>query len=177
MRTSPQKGNTMANLTPAAEVFTVTVYLSAIDDYGVIRERLKLFELDPSVTTSLGATTAAEALVADLVVVSKADVLGFTIHSTRKASVGSVTAIANLRAEGLVTLNPADGSEKMPHTIFAPANAIVAGKTLVEDSTILLDYIANFQTAGDFNISDGELVAATNPIASSAFKITGQKYI
>lgn len=167
----------MADLTPVAEDFFVTIYFAAIDSNGVVQERSKTFELADSVTLHADAVTAVDALKTDLVATMEADILGYDLTTRRRVGVGGVTVVGNLRREAVLTLNSADDTDKLPHTLLAPDDTIVSGKNVNENDAGLLAYIANFQeTGGDFRISDGEAVADTNPISKSRLRTTAQSY-
>lgn len=167
----------MADLTPIAEQFFVTIYFGALDSNGVVQERSKTYEIAASVTTHAGAVAAVDNLKTDLVATMEADILGYDLTTRRRAGVSGVTVVGNLRREAVITLNSADDTDKMPHSLYAPDDTIVAGKNVNENDAGLLAYIANFQsTGGEFRISDGEAVADTNPIASSRLRTTSQSY-
>lgn len=166
----------MADLTPVAEDFSVTFYFAALDSNGVVQERSKTFELDDGVTDAITASAAITALTADLVAVMEADILGHVLHRSRRAGLTGVTVVGNLRREAVLTLQSADDTDKMPHTIFAPDDTIVAGRNVNENDAELLAYIDNFKAAGEFFISDGEKVADTNSLVKSRLRTTAQRY-
>jgi hypothetical protein len=156
-----------AILYTADEIFTVTFTLANVDANSKLQTRQKIFELDDSVTTHVAAATAADALAIDLLAITGADILHRTIGTAQRGLASGVTSLFDVYKEAVLTLNPADGSELITHTIPAPNNAIVAGKNVIESAAVLLAYLDNFEPTGAFNLSDGEFITAANQIASS----------
>jgi hypothetical protein len=157
----------MAILYTVDEIFEVTFTLAGLDDNGKLDTRNKVYELASSVTTHVAAVTAADAIATALQAITGADILHRTISTKQRGVAGGVTSTFDVYKEAVLSLNPADGSELITHTIPAPNNAIVSGKNVTENAAVLLTYLDNFEAASSFRLSDGEAIAAANQIASS----------
>lgn len=157
----------MAILYTADEIFTVTFTLANVDANGKLQTRTKIYELADTVTTHVAAATAADAMATALQAITGADILHRNIGTAQRGLSSGVTSLFDVYKEAVLTLQPADGSELITHTVPAPNNAIVAGKNVIESAAVLLTYLDQFEAAGSFRVSDGEAIAAANQIASS----------
>jgi len=165
------------NVAPAGEKFSVSITFAANDGQTYI-DRVKEFALDAAITTAAAANTAVAALITDLLLVSKADIVAWTLHSEHKGDAGDVVAVGNPYKEASLTLNLV-GGKRGNHTILAPVDTMVSGRNIVEGLAALTGYLDNFEeTAGDFTISDGDYVVTANQIASSKLKsnTSGQQF-
>jgi hypothetical protein len=159
----------MAVLAGATYIFSLSVLIAALDHNGVVVDRVKNFEFNPTtVTDHIEATTAAAAMVILLDAVNDADILDWWITARRYGDVGSVASTGNPYKEAALTLNPlTPGNSKISHTIFAPDDTMISGKNVVESDAGLLAYLDVFEDGGDFLLSDGEQIQASNQIAAS----------
>lgn len=159
-----------AIVAPAGESFELIVTLAAVDSDGKYIDRDKVFELDEGVTVYADAVTSAAALMADLVAISKCDIVTYRVSAVHRGDSGDVTAVGNPYKEGALTLNPDGGGDGISHTIYAPITAAISGTTLIETNAALLAYLDNFETTGDFRLSDGEAISTANQIRSTRIR-------
>lgn len=157
----------MAILYTNDEIFEVTFTLAGLDDNGKLDTRNKVYELADSVTTFLAAATAADAIATALQAITGADILHRTISTKQRGAASAVTATFDVYKEAVLSLYPLDGSELITHTVPAPNNAIVSGKSVINSAAVLLAYLDNFEAGGSFRLSDGEAIVAANQIAAS----------
>lgn len=158
----------MAIIAGATEIFTLGVLLASVDTNSVVATRMKTFEFNPTtITTHALANTAALAFLALLDAVDECDILDWWINVKHVGDIGSVTSSGTVYKEAVLTLNPLGGGKKISHSIFAPADAMIAGRNVIETNTDLLAYLNSFESGGDFLLSDGEQIVASNQIAAS----------
>lgn len=159
----------MAVLAGVTYQFSMSVLVAALDHNSTVVTRVKEYEFNPTTVTDFDlATAAAEAHVVLLDAVNDADILDWWITSRRYGAIGSVASTGNPYKEAVLTLNPlTPGNSKISHTIFAPDDTMISGKNVVESDAGLLAYLDQFEDGGDFLLSDGETIAATNQIAAS----------
>lgn len=131
----------------------ISVTFNAVDDYN--RESLKRFE---GVATVLAtAQTDATNLMADFAAVSLAGVRGRTFNVFEVQSEAVETG-ANVDAGGTVHVRLNNGKK---HALKIPA---IDPALVNPDGTIditaqaITDYVANFETAGQFRVSEGNYV-------------------
>lgn len=108
----------------------------------------------------LSAIAAAQALQADISAFSMLDVLSFSINYEETVT-DTPTANANVDEGGTLVVSKVASSKRANLKVPGPEAAIrnVDGTLDVAD-VIVTNFIANFQSGGDFLISDGELVDA-----------------
>ena len=167
-----------ANVAPVGETFTLVVTFAAIDSDGSYIDRVKEYPMSDGVTDYTGAGTAATAILADIIAVSRCDVVSWSIRVDHKGDAGDVTAVGNPYKEAFLTLNPDGGGDGITHAIPAPVAAIVSGKNVDETDALLLAYLDNFEPTGSFTLSDGESISAANQIKSSKLRSvsSGKKF-
>lgn len=103
------------------------------------------------------AQTAAAALAADLAAISQGDVLAYTI-SERIVYTDAATAGSNVD-EGAHIVARKDDNYNVSLAIPMPEASIRnADGTIDIESALVTDYTSNFTAAGDFTVSDGELI-------------------
>lgn len=103
------------------------------------------------------AVTAANSLLIDLANITEMEILSFTV-GLRTVYADSVIAGANRDEGGTFTLNKTDNYRAV-HKVPAPVQAIrnTDGTIDITDA-IVTDYFDNFLAAGDFTVSDGEII-------------------
>lgn len=158
----------MAKLYSASPRYSVTFTVANIDQNMKVQVRTKTYKLKSTVTDYADVLTHSEALADDLVLCTGADLLHKSISADFRGLMANVTGTFDVFKEAALSLNPADGSELIFHTIPAPNNTIVSGSNVQEAAANLASYLDNFEITGFFTLSDGESIAATNQIASSA---------
>lgn len=167
----------MSVLVGATARFEVDITVAAIDSNGVQYERTKSFQLDPSVTDDGDVVLAVAALLPALDAINEADITKYVIRKIFDASTGAVTAVGNLRKEALLSLRIAGSVKKEDHTIYAPYDSMISGKSVVITAPVQT-YLDLFETAADFTISDGEHIStdeATRVAASRTRFVRGGK--
>ena len=108
----------------------------------------------------LSAVAAAQALQADISALSELDVLSFHI-SYEETVTDTVTAGANKDEGGSIVVSKVGSTKRHTMKVPGPAAAVRnADGTLDITNALITDFVANFQVAGDFLISDGEQVDA-----------------
>lgn len=161
----------MANLVNGAVLrFAAEVTLAALDSNNVVQERTKLFEFNSGVVLYADALAALGALITSLVAINEADIVRYRLVEIFDVTTGPVTLVGNVRKEAVLSLRLAGSSKKAAHTIYAPSDANVSGNAVVIDADMLA-YLDNFETGGDFTISDGETI----PVGGAAEQVAASR--
>lgn len=134
-------------------------------------EATQTFEtgLDPSVALLTDIEAARDALVSAIAAISEAVVVSANIIVQYVDAVAGFGA-GEIEALAVVTANLETGTKAHNFRIPAPAIGVFVGAVGDDRNTVditdadLLTYVGLFQSAGDFLVSDGESVAATNPL-------------
>lgn len=157
--------------TLAVTGYELRVTFAALDYNGLVHTRDQVYELIAA--DDIEAEAARAAFLTDLGAATAALIVGSRltkIHGTADA----ISQTAQLHKVAVMTLRPATAGKKfIPHNIIAPANGLLASGTTVDAaSTEFADYIVNLQTGTSpgIAISDGERVAAANPLVRSRVK-------
>lgn len=157
--------------------FELEVTFAALDTNSKIVTRKKRYEV-----TGAGADDAARfadakvnalAFIAELADVTEALITG-TRLSEILATADAVVQVATPHKEAVLTLQGSASSiKKLTHTIPAPADAIlVNGSTVNAGNADVAAYLATFMIGGgDMRMSDGETIAATNPLLESRVRM------
>ena len=163
----------MAVVVSANESFEGFVIVAALDTNGVLKQRTKFYELGAGVTTDAEARAAMAALLPLLDGVNEADIIGWGFRVVFGWDGTAVTVVGNLQREAVLTLRPATPGDLVTHVIYSPDDTLVAGKNVNENDADLIAYLNVFETTGDFTLSDGESISATNQIAASRLRTKG----
>ena len=165
----------MSIVVSADESYEGFAVVAAVDTNGVLKERIKFFELGAGVTTDAEARAAMVAMLPLLDGVNEADIIGWGFRVVFGWDGTAVTVVGNLQREAVLTLRPATAGDLITHTIYAPDDTLVAGKNVNENDADLIAYLNLFEPTGDFTLSDGESIAAANQIASSRLRTVASK--
>jgi len=157
---SPQGIYTMAILYDVDEKFELEIEISALNHNGVLKSRTKTFELSSIVTTHAGAVTAKGVMETALDAVNEADLTRAVIRTVYSTPTGAVTAVGDVYHEAVLSLVPDDNSDKISHTIFSPADAIISGNDVIVTAAVQT-YLDLFETGATFALSDGEQISTT----------------
>lgn len=108
----------------------------------------------------LSAIAAAQALQADLSALSEAEVLSFQISYNEQVA-DAVVGSANVDEGATLTVSKVGVSNRATMKVPAPIQGVRNGDGTIDVAAVeVTNFIANFQSAGDFLISDGEVVDA-----------------
>ncbi len=108
----------------------------------------------------LSAISAAQALQVDLSALTELDVLSFQIRYEETIT-DSVTASANVDEGATFVVSKVGSSKRANLKVPAPEQGVRnADGTIDVTDALVTDFIANFEAAGNFLISDGEQVLA-----------------
>lgn len=174
----------MALLTQTLVKFTLRVVFAAPDANGAIVERSKNYEVEAH-----GADDAAkwdnaiidvDAFLDDLANMTDADIVAHSVSGVYDTSSALTGTAVNLYKELLLTLIPDGvGKNDIPHSIPAPATAILANGTAVNPTANVLAYLDNFQSDAYMRVSDGEkITSGATQIRASRVKTvsSGKRY-
>lgn len=159
-----------ANLVGAGERFELEVTLAALDNNGVQQERTKTLAFADTVTTYTAAGLAVVDMLAALLAIEEADLIKYTIRTVFDESTGAVSAVGNVYKEAILTLRVAGSTKKVPHTILSPYDAMISGNA-VTATAALQTYLNEFQTGGDFTLSDGEQISTVQGTRIAASRV------
>lgn len=160
----------------AAESFALEVTIAAIDTNGVVQQRNKSYAFSDGVTTYVDANAAAVAFLVDLAAIVEGDIIAWTVRTIHNVLTAAISTPGTVYKEAGLTLRKDLSVKKLHHTIIAPYDAMISGNSVV--STALLQaYLDNFETGGDFTISDGEVISTVEAtrIAASEVYFVGAK--
>jgi len=157
----------MAVVVSAAEQFEGWVVVAAVDTNGVLKQRTKIIEIASGITLYADALAAVVADAAALDAINEADIIEYGVRAKFPHDGTAVTVVGNVYKEAVLTLRPEDAGDKVTHTIYSPADALIAGNNVVETLAALGTYLDQFEPTGDLRLSDGEAIAAANQIAAS----------
>jgi hypothetical protein len=131
------------------------------DDYG--RRTRKTYQTEDfsgidAGADFLSAQAAAQALQADLSAVSELDVLSFQIRYEETVT-DTVTTGANVDEGATLVVSKVGSTKRANLKVPGPVAGVRnADGTINITATEITNFIANFQAAGDFLISDGEVL-------------------
>ena len=126
------------------------------------------YEMDPDVATFDDANTAAVALLADVVAMTDAALPRYRVYQNNDegALVIPATTVQVENQASMTVLLTAAGNKKGNLNMPAPKAAIFVNpvngpqNNIVNMSaTPVTNFLANFEVAGDFTVSDGEEIA------------------
>lgn len=108
------------------------------------------------------ARAAADALLTDAEALTDAQITRdrlteVTFHA------GAPQATSNVYERIDATLNLATEGKRANHKFPSPVAGAFTGNALNTGATVWTDYEANFQATGDWTVSDGEVLDATDP--------------
>lgn len=167
----------MAILYSGTARYEIEITLASLDSNLVIYERTKSFELDAGTVDHAAALTAKGVLETVFDAVNEADLIKCHIRTIFDTPTAAVTAVGNLFKEAVLSLIPDGGGDKITHTIYAPIDAMVSGKTIINSNVQLLAYLNMFETTGAFSLSDGEKIAADNPAPANQIAASRTRHI
>lgn len=159
-----------ANLVGAGERFELEATLAALDNNGVQQERTKTLAFADTVTTHAAAVTATAAMLTALLAIEEADLIKYVIRTVYDESTGPVASVGNVYKEAILTLRVAGSTKKVPHTILSPYDAMISGNSVVSTAALQL-YLDEFETGGDFTLSDGEQISTVEATRIAASRV------
>lgn len=166
----------MANLVNGAVLrYGAEVTIAALDANEVMYERTKVFEFNVGVVLYADALAALAALLTAFDAINNADIVRYRLTTIFDTTTGDATALGDVYKEAILSLRIAgSGIKKATHTIFAPYDAMISGKSVVSTAP-LQTYLDLFETGGDFALSDGEFIstAEATRIAASRTRHVG----
>jgi len=161
----------MANLVNGAVFrYWLDVTLASVDNNGVLYTRNKSFELAAGVQIYADALAATAALLTDLAAIHEGDIIAYSIRVVFKTRTAPPSIVGNVYKVAALTLDEASGIKKLSHDIFSPYDAMVSGRNVVV-TALVQAYLDNFQTGGDFTMSDGDVISIDEPTRVLASKI------
>ena len=123
------------------------------------RRGRKVYKTQAGVVDHVAAVTAANSLAVDLSALTELEVLAHTV-SLRTIYSDSVDAGANIDEGATFSLNKTD-NYRASHKVPGPVAAVRNGDGTIDvTNAAVTDYFDNFKAAGDFTVSDGELIDA-----------------
>ena len=121
------------------------------------RRGRKRYQTQAGVVDHAAAVTAANSLAVDLTALTELEVLAHTV-SLRTLYSDSVVAGANIDEGATFSLNKTD-NYRASHKVPGPAQAVRNPDGTIDiASALVTDYFDNFFAAGDFTVSDGEII-------------------
>lgn len=108
----------------------------------------------------LSAIAAAQALQVDLSALTELEVLSFQIRYSELVT-DAVTGSANVDEGATLVVSKTNSPNRANIKVPGPIQGVRNGDGTIDvTAAAITDFIANFQSAGDFLISDGEVVDA-----------------
>jgi len=161
----------MANLVNGAVFrYWLDVTLASLDNNSAVYTRTKSYEFAAGVQVYADALAATSALLTDLAAIFEGDIIAYSLRVVFKTRTAAPSIVGNVYKVAALTLDEASGIKKLSHDIFSPYDAMVSGKNVVI-TALVQAYLDNFETGGDFTISDGDVISTDEPTRVLASKI------